>query len=774
MIAEGVELHGRYRLDRRIGQGRFARVYLGADLLLGRPVAIKVLHEGLTGLSGERDFLTRFANEAKVVATLDHPHILTVFDYGRIDDTAYLVMPHIAGGSLDDKLGREKQLSVRQASAYLDQIAAALDYAHRQGIIHRDINPHNMLLDDSDRHLLLADFGLAKVLSAGGVRSHTGALGTVAYMAPEQFDGRVSPATDLYALGCVLFAMLAGEPPYSGPPEQVMRGHLMSPVPTLAERRREATPDAVQRVLDRALAKDPAARFRTAAGLAEAFRAAAGGEGAAPASPAPPVATRAGGRGLDGPGDGSGAGDRWTMVTDRIRPPSAPRERRMALAGGVVAPLVLALVIAAGALIWPGAPPAPSGHVTPTVLVRTLGTVTPAPAPAAIDQRTPAPPTGAPPARPAHTPTPPAATIQPTPAPLAGAPTAGPTPVSAPPPAPPTVVPTGAPPLLGRPVATLSAGTASLWQVAWSADGRTVAAGTEEGSVLLWGPEGEARATLTGHSAPVRTLAWAPDGQTLASGSYDGTVRLWGVDDGPRRTLTDHSSPVTHLAWSPDGQRLAAAAIDGDVWLWDAAGATVAPLRGPVGAVEVVAWSPDGRWLAAGGQDGAVYLWDAAGAPIAALDGHADTVWSIAWSPDGQTVASASSDRTVRLWSRDGRPLATLTGHTDLVTKVAWSPDGAILASSSWDRTVRLWRAGGAALATLAGHTDRVYALAWSPTGRGLASAGKDGTVRLWGPQGRLVATLAGHTDTIWHLAWSPDGATLASAAADGTGRLWR
>ena len=278
MSGEGATLNGRYRLDRLAGRGGFARVYLATDLTLRRQVAVKVLDDELVSRSPDQDFRGRFKREAQAIATLDHPNILTVHDYGEAGDLIYLVMPFVEGGSLDDRLkqGATPQgpgrLTPQQATVFIRQAAAALDYAHARGIVHRDIKPQNMLLRAEDDRLLLADFGIAKLLresTTGATRSTL--MGTLSYMAPEQFQGRVLPATDVYALGCMAFQMLTGALPYTGTTEQVMYGHLMGPIPSILSRGGANLPAALQTVFERVLAKQPEARYGTAGEFAQAF-----------------------------------------------------------------------------------------------------------------------------------------------------------------------------------------------------------------------------------------------------------------------------------------------------------------------------------------------------------------------------------------------------------------------------------------------------------------------------------------------------------------------
>ncbi len=271
MLGENSIINNRYRLEKKIGQGGFARVYLGTDELLKRPVAIKVLSNDL---SEDENFLGRFQKEAVSVASLNHPNILSVFDYGHVENTAYLVMPYISGGTLADKLRGGQKLHPQDASFFLRQAAAALDYAHRRSIVHRDVKPQNMLIESETNHLLLADFGIAKVLrSSNSSNSNTAVMGTLSYMAPEQLSGNVGLTTDVYALGCVLFQMLTGQLPYSGATETVITSHLMAPVPSLVARSQGTLPPILQTIFDRALAKKPEDRYASAGEMAKTFQA---------------------------------------------------------------------------------------------------------------------------------------------------------------------------------------------------------------------------------------------------------------------------------------------------------------------------------------------------------------------------------------------------------------------------------------------------------------------------------------------------------------------
>jgi eukaryotic-like serine/threonine-protein kinase len=268
VVASGDVLNGRYHLGTQVGRGAFARVYLGTDQSLKRQVAVKVLNPELTQ---DRTFLARFAEEAQHVAALEHQNILSVYDYGTVEDTAFLVMPYVAGGTLRDKLDRMGRLTLQEANDYLGQAAAGLDYAHAHNIVHRDVKPENMLLRDDGR-LLLADFGVAKVLKETRMSSSRSAAGTPYYMAPEAWKGQVGRATDVYALGCMLFEMLAGSTPYSGSIEQLLYSHTQAAIPSLVDRSGDHRLAGLQVVIERALAKDPLDRFTSAGELAAAVQ----------------------------------------------------------------------------------------------------------------------------------------------------------------------------------------------------------------------------------------------------------------------------------------------------------------------------------------------------------------------------------------------------------------------------------------------------------------------------------------------------------------------
>ena len=256
-------LADRYRVERELGRGGMATVYLAEDLKHQRQVALKVLRPELAALLGPE----RFLNEIRITAGLDHPHIVTLLDSGASDGLLWYVLPYIRGESLRARLNREKQLDVTVALTIAQQIASALDFAHQRGVIHRDVKPENILLHEGEA--MLADFGIAlAVKEAGGNRlTETGlSLGTPQYMSPEQATGdrTLDARSDVYSLGAVLYEMLAGEPPVTGPTAQAMIAKLMTERPTRLRVVRDTVPEGIDNAVAKALAKVPADRFASA------------------------------------------------------------------------------------------------------------------------------------------------------------------------------------------------------------------------------------------------------------------------------------------------------------------------------------------------------------------------------------------------------------------------------------------------------------------------------------------------------------------------------
>jgi hypothetical protein len=259
---------GRYEIEMELGRGGMAVVYLARDPYMKRHVAVKVL----AAQHADAGFLSRFRREAEVIAALEHPAIVPVYDYGEHNGRPYIVMRYMAGGSLSTKMAKG-QLAVAEAACILDRLAPALDEAHGRGVIHRDLKPGNILFDQQHRPYI-GDFGIVKItqIDAPTLTQEGGVLGTPAYMSPEQARGHITldGRSDIYALGVILFEMLTGSQPFQADtPMAVALSHVLDPVPPVLRRRPDLPPEA-DSVIQKALAKDPNDRYPTATALAAA------------------------------------------------------------------------------------------------------------------------------------------------------------------------------------------------------------------------------------------------------------------------------------------------------------------------------------------------------------------------------------------------------------------------------------------------------------------------------------------------------------------------
>jgi len=274
-------LGGRYRVLRRLGGGGMASVYYGEHVPLGRPVAVKLLHPYL---AREAEMRERFRREAEAAAQLVHPHVCPILDFGLTESAVYLVMPYLKGGSLADRVYVHRTVEPASVAAAAAQVACALDYAHRRGIVHRDVKPDNILYDE-DGNAVITDFGIATARFHGRLTATGRAMGTPHYMSPEQAMGKlIDGRSDVYALGVVMYEALAGVPPFDGADAFSVGYKHVHEAPIPLDEVDSRIPAALARVVMRCLVKSPADRYATGIELAEALIVAIAAMGGQPAA----------------------------------------------------------------------------------------------------------------------------------------------------------------------------------------------------------------------------------------------------------------------------------------------------------------------------------------------------------------------------------------------------------------------------------------------------------------------------------------------------------
>jgi serine/threonine protein kinase len=660
-----------------LASGGFAEVYLGEHVYLNTHAAIKILHAQI----GDED-LGQFRSEARIVARLRHPHIVSVLDFNVQQDTPFLVMDYAPNGNLRQRHLKHTTISPATIATYLTQISAALQYAHREHVIHRDIKPENMLVGWHNE-ILLSDFGIAIVERSTQSQAIHNVIGTLTYMSPEQLEGKPRLASDQYSLAVVVYEWLCGECPFYGSMAEISAQHLNAAPPSLQERSPAVTP-ALEEVVFKALAKDPAQRYPDVQGFAQAFERAIGQQQlylhTSRTDDSDPIAPAFAGDVPISPTVQAAPFDYLSSPTEAAAAvslrPKAPRLGRRTFLFGLVG--VTTMGLAGGGITWLA-----QQYLRGLLL---------------HSNRLPLSSQSIP-------------------------------------------TPTATPAPIGTTLFTYFSHSDVVNTVAWSlpGGGTYIASGGDDHVIHVWfaNSGSDARPTYTGHSDAVSMVAWSPDSTMLASASADKTVQVWKAFPGSSDTpfsYTGHGDVVKAVAWSFDGTRIASGSSDKTVQLWNADGSNPATYSAHNDIVNTVAWSPDGTMLASGSNDKTVRVWKASdNSDIFTYSGHSDAVNAVAWSPDGKYIASASSDKTVQIWeATTGNPIFTYPGHGDVVNAVAWSPDGSRLASASNDKTVQLWNVNGSGPFTYTNHSDSVKAVAWSPTGNMLASASADKTVQEW------------------------------------------
>lgn len=803
---------GRFEVTAVAGRGAFGTVYRAWDPSAGREVAVKVPRDGARARAEDID---RFFREAQFAARLHHPGVVRVYETGQVDGVPYLVCEFVAGETLAAVV-RDRRPAVRWAAGVVVAVADALDYAHRQGVIHRDVKPSNILLR-RDGAPVVADFGLARLDGVETTLTAAGdILGTPAYMSPEQARGesaRVDARSDVYSLGVVLYHLLTGRPPFAGSP-RVLIHQLIHDEPLPPRAADALVPRDLETICLKCLRKDPARRYRTAAALADDLRRFLA---------ARVVLARPAGR-----------AERLSQW--------ARRNPGLAAAGGLVAALLVAVAavsagwavhadrqagalrqaldesrrVTAGGRLDRGLADADRGDPGAGLLAMAWGLEALPDGASDLDW-----------AARANL----AAWRSETPS-LANC-------WDAPPGSPLGFTPDGAG------VWVAAGGVARRWDLA---AGRFDGPGLEHPAAvaaLAVSPDGRRVATVCGGRHPARVwdaatgepgpridtggevcrVAFLPDGRVLtasrtgrggtppatalrtwdsATGRPAGPeVRMAGwVDElavgpsGPtvytacradrliRRTELPggrsaavpfrHPDAVTALAVSPDGRHLLTAGPDGTARLFDATTDRVVAVVRHRAAVSAAAFRPDGQGFQTAAPGDGVRAWEMPARPPAA-ERHPGNVRAVAVGPDGR-VATGADDRSVRVFEvAAGRlnPVAAVAPFPSPVASVAFSPDGRTLATATHQHPGAFLDDLPTGQRILLPHPNRVHRVAFSPDGGRLVTVGYDTGVRVWDRTGAPAAGPLPHDGIVLAAAFSPDGQLLATGCEDGSARLW-
>jgi eukaryotic-like serine/threonine-protein kinase len=722
---------GNYRLLCSLDLDKYSGVYLGEHIQFKNQCVVKVWQMQL-----KEELVDSFLSQARALAQLVHPHILRVRDAGVEKLVPFIAMDYVPYVTLQQRSSRGIPKPLPGILPHLQPLAEALQYAHNNGFIHKNIRPRTILLGWNN-DVLLSNFSIPAVVQSEQQPNHLKAeevTELLGYMAPEQMQGKAVPASDQYSLAVVIYEWLNGNLPFHGSYGEMVNQHLHVQ-PPLLRKNVPALSSAAEHVIFTALAKDPQKRFSSIAAFIQALQSAYTG------GPSPVVAQR---------------------VASSM--PPAYAVPFFAPAGAGVSPAQQAVL--APALPVPARPAivVPALPVTPAPVQYAPASSIPYPQYQQVAPATPATPQGSvrpAPARKAKS----NATIS------RRAFVAGLVGVAA---------------VLGGGGAWVALSQRqSVSSLATSAPNGTnnqVTNPDQQGGTLL---------VYHGHPARVNAVAWSPDGKLIASASDDQTVQICDAKTGATSlTYRGHSAEVYAVAWSPNGQYIASAGADKTVQIWNVAnGDTIRTFKGHSDQVNAVSWSSNSNLVASGSDDHTVQVWSITDGSVAMIySEHSAGVLSVAWSPDNTVIASGSWDNTVKAFSTIQTQSFAISGtvfdyrgHTAEIYAVAWSPDGKHIASASGDKVVQVGNGtNGSTLFTYTGHTDVVHAVAWSPDGKYLASASADNTVQLWSAQSKQKNTrqtrftYRGHSNTVYAVAWSPDGKRIASASSDTTLQEWR
>jgi eukaryotic-like serine/threonine-protein kinase len=823
----------RYEIIQEHARGGLGRIVRAHDHKMRRQVALKELLS-----PGDRSE-ARFVREAIVTGQLEHPSIVPVYEASRRPDgTLYYAMKLVGGRSLKQLITETRTLPERLTLLpNVLAVADAVSYAHSKRIIHRDLKPSNVMVGDHGETIVI-DWGLAKDLSASpnpaeisadddGPADHHGAsrerhsrddgltvagsvMGTPIYMPPEQARGHpVDERADVYALGAILYHVIAGQPPYHGAtPEKLLAQVRTAPPPSIESLETGIAADLAA-LVGKAMARDPSARYPNAGALADDLRRFLAGQlvrahdySAAERAARWIRAHRALARLLAAILVIAVVTGGWVLRREAsLRRAAEVARTDLAAQTRALSEQTLALMeaqgtseLAAGRALRAAvlfAEAYSEGRDTFALRLGLGEAMRHVEAVRAVLR--------------GHEHAVVAAAFSPD-----GA----------------RVVTASADKTArvweaatGNELITLRGHEAEVFSAAFGPDGLRVATASADKTARFWdAATGAELAVLHGHTAGLSSAAFSHDGGALVTSSFDSTARIWDATTGEERLVLRHEAAVFSAAFSPDGARVVTACEDSTARVWDAAsGKEVLVVRGHDHMVMSAAFSPDGSRLVTADKDKTAGIWDSeSGQSVAFLRGHEAGLFSAAFSPDGTRVVTASADKTVRIWDANtGQLLAIDRGHESSVWSAQFSPDGTLLVTASSDGTARVSLMASQMVTAMPGHLREVRASFGPDTARVLTFSA-EGVAQLWGtttgarvwrrgglaspwtvafsPDGRRIVTsdfsgntpmvlradtgqvereLHGHTDRVFGVDVSPDGTRIATASHDGTVRIW-
>jgi WD40 repeat protein len=749
-VAPSAAADTRYVVQGEFARGGLGRVLAAFDERLARRVAIKELLPTTQGAA----HVFRFQREAAITARLQHPAIVPVYDSGtRRDGQPFYVMKLLDNGRTLAEAATEAR-SRDERLALLPNVIAVADaiaYAHSVGVVHRDIKPSNVLLGPFGETVVI-DWGLAKELDADDPAETTEAapyraaspqltsdgsvIGTPQFMAPEQARGeRVDRRADVYALGALLYFILGGVAPFGGGTSAEVISRLLSGAPDELGRQQPGLPPDLVAIVNKAMARDPSARYASAQELADDLKRFQTGQ----LVRAHEYST-------------SALLVRWVR---RHKLPTALVSLFIVVVAATVSVSMRRILRERNRLILAQAKSALDSD--PTLAIEWLKTY---PADGEDWGRAQAIAADAQSRGIARHLLPAMAQAM-------------------------ALFPDGKRVVTGGPYQT-----AQVWDMASGAlltsatfgnpvsalrlspDATTIVVADRGGAITLWDPQHRTQTPFGKHDGAVAILAYSADGRCIATASV-GRVCVW--DAQTRRQLACRSSnpTITQLAFVPDDNTVIYATIDGIMTLWDADTGSVRTLSGHVGGIDALAISRDGKSIITGGRDFTVRLWDRHSGVDRILGWHEDVVRAVAYAPTAGLVAAGGLDRKVRLWHVDGSGGQLLGSHADVVNDVVFSPDGRTLASCSTDRQVRLWDVATGNERTLRGHRAELGWSLFSPDGTKLVSGGWDEHSRVWDLAEEPDRIIGRHGREAVHAIFSPTGAMVATDGVDRMVRLW-